>query len=498
MAEEYPDDYIVDDTADGGTPPPFEEPDDADTALAPVELVELSPPPRAAFDPDNEQWRRWAEEQLAKLGNNATGLTMTSRALTQSQIAIAGQLDEQSATVEDLGAASEQHAEIIVATLPPAPPTDPTVTSDRGQVVIAWDGFLMQLNTDGNLSPRLPGSGFMGVAVQMSEVQPTLPPVTPIEEPPEEPEGEELPEVEDGGIYDPENGGEIPEGDDVMVETMVFPDEDDDPDTDPDPSTTPAPDTTWVDPTPWVQVGQTLNAAGSIVVAPPVESVRWFRLISLDNQGRRSEGTPFVEITVAPTGMSDLDKAVQDHINDAYDMGDEALTQVTNSIASSIDEYLVSNSNTIPPNPLDPAWSSDTPDWTPGQYVWRRTRSVTIGGQESVGSPAVITGNDGVAGEDAVFLRLSSSNGLLFKHSQIATTLRVTVMKGSTAITNITDLRAVFGNGAYLEWYWRRANDTSWSIISSADSRLGESGFTFTVSPAEVVERTSFEARLVT
>lgn len=494
MAEEYPDDYIVDDTADGGTPPPFEEPDDAETALVAVEFSEPAPPPRAAFDPAKEPWRRWVEENILGLKANTDGLVSANRSLTLGHVAMATQLEEQSATVDDISAATEEHAGIILSNLPPSPPTDPLITSDRGQVVIAWDGLLMMMNTDGNLSPRPPGAAFVGVVVEMSDVEPTLPPNVIDPDPAEEPE-EDLPLVEDGGIYDPENGGAVPEGD-VMVIDMVFPDEDSDPD--PDPNPTPEPDQPWVDPTPWVQVGQTLNAGGSVIVAPPVGEVRWFRLISIDNQGRRSEGSAIGEIEVVPAGFDDLDKAVQDHINDAYNMGDEALTQVVNSIASSVDEYIVSDSNTIQPNPLDPGWSSDTPDWEPGQYVWRRTRTTTIGGDQAIGSPSVITGNDGTPGEDAVLLRLSSSNGLLFKHSQIATTLRVTVMKGSMMITNITDLRAVFGNGAYLEWFWRRGNETTWSVISSADSRFGESGFTFTVSPAEVPERTSFEARLVT
>lgn len=492
--EEYPDDYIVDDSYDGSAPPPF-EPDeelDGETPVDDIELVTPDIPPLAALGKNNESWRRWAEDNILKALQGLGGVSKQTRVLTDAQIGIAAQVEDQG---EVVGAAAETAAtvsEIIVANEAPAVPTDPILESSVGQVTVIWDGKLYQVNTDGNLSPRPPGAGFKGVIVEMSEVQPATPPTEPVPEPEDDPEGPEDDTnlVEDGGIFDPENDGGVPEGE-WDEEEMVFPDPDDG-DAEPGPE-----EDVWVDPTPWVQVGQTLNASGTVVVNPPPNSIRWFRLVSLDFQDRRSEGSTPVAVTVVPTTMTDLDIAVQDHINDAWNMGDEALDKVVNSIATSVDEYVVSDSNVIPPGPLEP-WSSDTPDWSPGQYVWRRTRTTTIGGTVAVGAPVVVTGNDGTPGEDAVFMRVLSDNGNAFKHSEVATTLRATVIKGSTQITNLTDLRAVFGNNAYLEWKWQRNGETTWSVISSADPRIGNAGFTFTVSPADVNERTSFQCNLMT
>jgi hypothetical protein len=167
------------------------------------------------------------------------------------------------------------------------------------------------------------------------------------------------------------------------------------------------------------------------------------------------------------------------------------------AIARSLDEYVVSDSSTTPPA-ADAEWSPDTPDWEPGEYVWRRTKNTHIDGSTSYSAPAVITGNDGVAGEDAVLLRVASSRGTSFKNNAISTVLSVTVFKGSQKIENITDLWSAFGSGAYLEWLWRRRDDSDFGVISSADSRLSQAGFALTVSPADVDEQTVFQCILHT
>jgi len=166
-------------------------------------------------------------------------------------------------------------------------------------------------------------------------------------------------------------------------------------------------------------------------------------------------------------------------------------------IVSVTDEYVVSASETTPP-PAGAAWSPETPDWEPGQYVWRRTKTTHLDGTTSYSAPALLTGNEGAPGEDAVLLRVTSTRGTAFKNNTISTVLTATVFKGSRQITNITDLRAEFGSGAYLEWMWRRLYDTDFGVISSSDSRLSQSGFALTVSPNDVDEQTVFQCILHT
>lgn len=191
----------------------------------------------------------------------------------------------------------------------------------------------------------------------------------------------------------------------------------------------------------------------------------------------------------ATQAVLDSEKAVLD--------AEQALLNVENSLASSLDQYVVTDSATVAPGP-NADWSDDTPDWTPGQYVWRRQKNTSIGGNVTYSAPVVITGADGTAGEDAVLLRTFSSKGTTFKNNAISTDLYVVVFKGSLQITNITQLRAEFGLGAYLEWQWRREDDDSFGVISSSDGRLSQGGFVLTVSPADVDEYTTFRCTLNT
>lgn len=166
-----------------------------------------------------------------------------------------------------------------------------------------------------------------------------------------------------------------------------------------------------------------------------------------------------------------------------------------NAIVASIKEWVSHTSSTAPPSS---GWSTETPLWEVGKYIWERTIVVYGNGTSTISEPVVITGAEGQSGEDAVLLRVSSTRGTSFKNSTIATVLTVTVFKGSKRVTTPTELAAEFGSGAYLEWWWRRMDDAAFGVISSADSRLSDSGFSLTISPADVDEQSVFECRLHT
>lgn len=184
-------------------------------------------------------------------------------------------------------------------------------------------------------------------------------------------------------------------------------------------------------------------------------------------------------------------------LTDAVQDGIRAGQQVGGAIATSLDEYVVTGSQTIPP-PADAAWSPDTPDWGPGEYIWRRTKNTHIDGSTSYSAPANITGADGQAGEDAVLMRISSSKGTAFKNNAIATVLTVTVFRGALQIVNLDGLWDSFGTSAYLEWHWRRIDEDVFGVISSADPRLSQGGFALTISPADVDVKTDFTCTLHT
>lgn len=100
-------------------------------------------------------------------------------------------------------------------------------------------------------------------------------------------------------------------------------------------------------------------------------------------------------------------------------------------------------------------------------------------------------------GEDAVLLRIESSRGTVFKNNMVTTVLSAVIYQGSKRITDITALRGSFGNNAYLQWKWQRLDDETFGVISSSDARLGNNGFTFTLSADDVDTKVTFMCELI-
>lgn len=101
-------------------------------------------------------------------------------------------------------------------------------------------------------------------------------------------------------------------------------------------------------------------------------------------------------------------------------------------------------------------------------------------------------------GEDGVVLRIGSSRGTVFKNNDVSTVLTVTVYSGNDRITNLTDLRAKFGSGACLQWYWQQMDQSDYGIIVASDSKLSDDGFTLTLTPEEVDTKVTFICELIT
>lgn len=112
--------------------------------------------------------------------------------------------------------------------------------------------------------------------------------------------------------------------------------------------------------------------------------------------------------------------------------------------------------------------------------------------QQKADDAATAAAQASVDASSAVVLRVDSTRGLVFKNSLISTVLSVTVFAKGQTITDIVALQNAFGAGAYLEWRWKRLDDSDFGVISSGDSRIGAGGFTLTVSPADVDTKTVF------
>lgn len=124
-------------------------------------------------------------------------------------------------------------------------------------------------------------------------------------------------------------------------------------------------------------------------------------------------------------------KAETDKLSTKYDEMDTSVTSVKNDlkhvmtsttqleqdmIVSTLIEYAVGDSDTVPPDlatywmgepnnsvsVLSDPWGPDTPERTPGTYIWMRTR-VTFGdGGQETSAPVLVTGNTGAQGPQGV------------------------------------------------------------------------------------------------
>ena len=101
-------------------------------------------------------------------------------------------------------------------------------------------------------------------------------------------------------------------------------------------------------------------------------------------------------------------------------------------------------------------------------------------------------------GEDATVLRIDSTRGTVFKNNSVSTVLKVIIYTGGEQITNITALRAKYGSGAHLQWYWQKIDETDYGIIVASDHKLSDDGFSLTLTPEEVDTKVTFRCELLT
>lgn len=207
-----------------------------------------------------------------------------------------------------------------------------------------------------------------------------------------------------------------------------------------------------------------------------------------------TDGNYKLEISAKSIKMSASGKALDEAVEEAQKAADAA-------IIASVEEFYKSTS---PTELSGGSWSLVQPSWTDGTYIWRRTKN-TYGSGVIKYSPdetgVCITGNTGASGtngEDATTLRIESSRGTVFKNDNVSTVLSVVIYHGSQRITDSATMKSVFGSGAYLQWKWQRLDEDSFGVIVSSDSRFGNDGFTFTLSPDDVDTKITFMCELIT
>lgn len=100
--------------------------------------------------------------------------------------------------------------------------------------------------------------------------------------------------------------------------------------------------------------------------------------------------------------------------------------------------------------------------------------------------------------EITTLLRIESSRGTVFKNDAVATVLSVVIYHGTQRITDSETMKSIFGESAYLQWKWLRIDDETFGIISAGDTRFGDNGFTFSLSPEDVDTKVTFMCELIT
>ena len=141
--------------------------------------------------------------------------------------------------------------------------------------------------------------------------------------------------------------------------------------------------------------------------------------------------------------------------------------------------YQIGSSGTSAPSG---SWSTSVPSTAPGQYLWTKT-VVTYSDGKSTTSYSVsrngANGQNGSNGADALTMVIISSNGSIFKNTNIATTLSAHVYKGGVEV--IGSGLAALGT---IKWY----KDGGSSAVAT--------GASLTINPGDVTNNANYTAQL--
>ncbi len=127
-------------------------------------------------------------------------------------------------------------------------------------------------------------------------------------------------------------------------------------------------------------------------------------------------------------------------------------TSVT--VSSTSVTYQVGDSGTTKPTG---SWGTTVPAVPSGKFLWTKTVVNYSDGNSTESYSVSYKATDGVNGEDAIILSITSSNGTVFKNNSGSTVLTAHVYKGSVEQEISDDGKC--GDLGYIKWY--RGNSTS-------------------------------------
>ena len=219
-----------------------------------------------------------------------------------------------------------------------------------------------------------------------------------------------------------------------------------------------------------------LDNEGQIAFGDASNYIRFFK----DENGKYR-----LAISASSMILSSSNKNIETEIED--------IKQTNNKGVKSVDvQYALSDSTTVAPTS---GWSTIAPQWEENKYMWQKTVTTLNDGTIIDSEPTCIAGakgQDGTNGEDAVLLQILSSNGNMFKNTSLSTTLTVEIIVGGLRITSSRDMYMYFGGNAKLTWQQKVFGSTEFTDIDPTDSRISDNGFIFTLNTEDLKLQTVY------
>lgn len=169
----------------------------------------------------------------------------------------------------------------------------------------------------------------------------------------------------------------------------------------------------------------------------------------------------------------------------SYSVARQGSNGTSPTVSSTKIEYQQSTGGTTPPTGT---WSASAPAAVAGQYMWTKTTVTYSDGKTAISYAVTRNGSNGAkgdkgdkgaAGADAITLVITSSGGIIFKNTAIATTLTAHVYKGAAEVTG----NALSALGT-IKWY----KDGGTTAVAT--------GQTLTISAGDVSNRATYTAQL--
>ena len=160
----------------------------------------------------------------------------------------------------------------------------------------------------------------------------------------------------------------------------------------------------------------------------------------------------------------------------AYSVSRNAINGTSVRVTSTKIVYQSSTNGTTAPTG---SWAETIPTVAQGSYLWTRTTVTYSDGNETISYSVSRQGINGTNGKDALVIVISSSNGTIFKNTDIATTLTARVYQGGAEVTG----SALTALGT-IKWYKDGATTST------------ASGSTLTVQAGDVDSRCNYTVQL--